>query len=62
MIEMSFYRCDQCRRVGEGRTLVADGKCKCGSRRFRPTKLSSLEITFYLMRQPRAVIRAIRGK
>jgi hypothetical protein len=38
-----FYRCFSCKRIIIDSIDVLKGSCKCGSRRYQPTNLSSIE-------------------
>lgn len=60
-MEVSFYRCYECKRLDEIQMLLARHKCICGSRKFNPSQATRLEILWFVIKNPRYLVMALKG-
>lgn len=51
-MEVKFFRCYFCGRTDEDRILRARFGCVCGGKRVVPTRLTVLELVWYLVKHP----------
>jgi hypothetical protein len=59
-----FFRCMSCHRSLEMNEHLAKGcpSCKCGGRRFTPTRLSRWEVICYLLSHPAVLVSTLKAK